>query len=92
MELLVLVVGGIVVGVGTAVLLDRMGWSAKAKARAAAHADKEAKAFAAGAAIVDEVVLTDDEPTPVPSTPVVPPSAPTSSPAPEPTSTPTVEP
>jgi len=62
MELLVLVVGGVVVGVGTAIVLDRMGWSAKAKARAAAHADKEAKAFAAGAAIVDEVVLTPEEP------------------------------
>ncbi len=61
MELLVLLVGGVVVGVGTAVLLDRMGWSARAKAKAAAHADKEAKAFAAGAAIVDEVVLTGEE-------------------------------
>ncbi|MEZ5141263.1 MAG: hypothetical protein R2726_01910 [Acidimicrobiales bacterium] len=62
MELLVLVVGGVVVGVGTSIVLDRMGWSARAKARAATHAAKEAKAFAAGAAVVDEVVLTPAEP------------------------------
>ncbi|MFN8038928.1 MAG: hypothetical protein U0Q07_06925 [Acidimicrobiales bacterium] len=73
MELLVLVVGGVVVGVGTAIVLDRMGWSAKAKAKAAAHADKEAKAFAAGAAVVDEVVLTVDEPATAPGPAFTPP-------------------
>jgi hypothetical protein len=61
-QLLVLIVGGVIVGVGTSILLDRMGWSAKAKSEATAHTAKEAQAFAAGAAAVDDAVLAADSP------------------------------